>query len=282
MSRDYALPIDENGKCVLANVVNTECEGKKKSTKNPPMKWECTSECKKLTEAEVGTIIDLKAAFQHPIQDVRNTLDSCDSECPNQHYTKCSGGDVFELHGHPLVCSNDGGCHSKLRILKSAAIHFPVLSTFLRLVCCALESHKTVQSIDEALCTGDFQSLMDITKVSDFETLFSNELENSYEQCTEAADSVLVKPGVENQLLVTHAKLIAQLEKEIDDYPEHVCVSCQCLYQRKSVTKVELSDNLSSNVWPRIKDYVLGQNPNAGKDETLYMCNYCKSFIKKR
>ena len=92
---------------------------------------------------------------------------------------------------------------------------------------------------------------------------------------------MLVKPGVENQLLVTHAKLIAQLEKEIDDYPEHVCVSCQCLYQRKSVTKVELSDNLSSNVWPRIKDYVLGQNPNAGKDETLYMCNYCKSFIKK-
>ena len=47
------------------------------------------------------------------------------------------------------------------------------------------------------------------------------------------------------------------------------------------MTKVKLSDNLSSNVWPRIKYYVLGQNPNAGKDETLYMCNYCKSFIKK-
>ena len=92
-----------------------------------------------------------------------------------------------------------------------------------------------------------------------------------------ALDSVLVRPSVENQLLVTHAKLIAQLEKEIDDYPEHVCVSCQCLYQRKSVTK---SDNLSSNVWPRIKHYVLGQNPNAVKDETLYMCNYCKTFTK--
>ena len=76
---------------------------------------------------------------------------------------------------------------------------------------------------------------------------------------------MLVKPGVENQLLVTHAKLIAQLEKEIDDYPEHVCISCQCLYQRKSVTKVKLSDNLSSNVWPRLKYYVLGQIPMLGK-----------------
>ena len=86
----------------------------------------------------------------------------------------------------------------KLWILRSAATHFPVLSTFLRLVCCALESHEFVKNLDKALCTGDFQSLMEITKVSDFETLFNNVLENSYKQCTEAADSVLVKPGVEN------------------------------------------------------------------------------------
>ena len=66
--------------------------------------------------------------------------------------------------------------------------HFPMLSTFLRLVCCALESHKFIKNLDEALCTGDFQSLMEITKVNDFQTLFNNELENSYEQCMEAAD----------------------------------------------------------------------------------------------
>ena len=81
--------------------------------------------------------------------------------------------------------------------------------------------------------------------MSDFETLVSNELENSYEQCTEAKDSPLVKPGVENQLLDTYyAKLIAQLEKEIDNYPGHACISCQCLYQRKSVTVVKLSDTV--------------------------------------
>ena len=47
------------------------------------------------------------------------------------------------------------------------------------------------------------------------------------------------------------------------------------------MTVVKLSDNLSSNVWPRIKNNILGQNPNAGKDETLYMCNYCKALVKK-
>ena len=64
---DYALPIDENGKCALASEVHTEIEGKKTPHQNPPMKWECTIECKVLTEAEIGTILDLKAAFEHPI-----------------------------------------------------------------------------------------------------------------------------------------------------------------------------------------------------------------------
>ena len=54
---NYALPIDENWKYVLANEVNTECEGKKKKhyTKSPPMKWECTIV---LSQAKIGTIID--------------------------------------------------------------------------------------------------------------------------------------------------------------------------------------------------------------------------------
>ena len=47
--------------------------------------------------------------------------------------------------------------------------HFPVLSTFLRV----LQSYKFVQNLDEAVCTGDFQSLMEITKVNDFELIMS-------------------------------------------------------------------------------------------------------------
>ena len=46
------------------------------------------------------------------------------------------------------------------------------------------------------------------------------------------------------KLLIERAQLITQFESEVDDYPEHVCCSCECLYQRKSVTKVKLSDKL--------------------------------------
>ena len=33
-------------------------------------------------------------------------------------------------------------------------------------------------------------------------------------------------------------------------------------------------------MWPRLKSFILEQNPSAG-DQVLYMCNYCKPVIKK-
>ena len=71
------------------------------------------------------------------------------------------------------------------------------------------------------------------TNLSDFEALLSNEIETTYEQSTDAADLELVKPGIETQLLTKHAQLITELEKEIDDYPEHVC--CSCVSIRKNL-----------------------------------------------
>ena len=50
-------------------------------------KWECSSECKPVTAAEVGIILQLKAAFEMPLEDVRHALDHCDEGCPNGHYT---------------------------------------------------------------------------------------------------------------------------------------------------------------------------------------------------
>ena len=58
-------------------------------------------------------------------------------------------------------------------------------------------------------------------------------------------------------------------------------LSCECLYQRKYVTKVKLSDKLGNAVWPRLKGFILGQCPNTNEVGTMYMCNYCKSSIKK-
>ena len=190
-------------------------------------KWECSGECKIVTDIEVNAILTLKAVFEKPIQEVRHALDKCDDGCPNGHYSKVSS---VGLKGYPLVCSIDGGgCLSKLRLLRAASTHFPVLRQFLHEVYSAIRSHICVFQIDQALCIGNHQKLMEITEVDRFEGLLSNDVESSYEQCTdtEHAGSALRQPNLEAQLLITHAGLIAELEKEIDDFPDHACCSCE-------------------------------------------------------
>ena len=91
---------------------------------------------------------------------------------------------------------------------------------------------------------------------------------------------MLRNPNLESHLLTTYAKLMIDLDKEIDDYPEHVCCSCECLHQRKNVTIVSLSDNLGSAVWPRLKNFIT-QNYPAATDQELFMCKYCKALVKK-
>ena len=73
--------------------------------------------------------------------------------------------------------------------------------------------------------------------------------------------------------------VITSFEKEINDHPIYECCSCNCLHQRKSVTKVNLCDTLGKEIWPRLKSYIIESNPS-NEVEVLFMCNYCKNKIR--
>ena len=283
---DFPIPVDENGKCMLATE-NPDNEIEKHT--NKPLKWQCYSQCKPLTIAEVNAIVTLKEEFQKPIKEVLHTLQVCDDGCPNEHFSKSveasPNNDIYldcyaiDREGHPLVCFNDGNCVSKLRILRAASTHYPVLRNFLHALYNAIKSNVHVATIDNALCAADFHSLMEITKIEGFDSLLK--YESRYEQPTDivAADSILRNPNLESHLLLTHAKIIKDFEKEIEDFPEHACCSCERLHQRKCVTKIKLSDKLSSEVWPRLTSFITQNNVHV--PGTLYICNYCKPLIKK-
>ena len=284
VQRACVIPIDENGRCVMANEISSSGNETSKKGKQP-LKWCCSSECKTLTEAEVAAVVNLKQAFEKPMEELRTALYACDNGCPNGHYTKAvvrehAGSIVVDLQGHTLPCFNDGGCCSQLRILRAASTHYSVLRTLLNHVYSAITSHLGVLNIDKALSTGDLHFLKEITKVPDFAMFLTNDLDCSYEQHIDAAVADSVLKSVESRLLIAHAQVISDLEKEFDDDPEHACCSCERLHQRKSVTKVKLSDSLGSKVWPALKAFIVEQNPDAN-EQVLYMCNYCKALVKK-
>ena len=48
-----------------------------------------------------------------------------------------------------------------------------------------------------------------------------------------------------------------------------------CTRKKKSVTRVKLSDNLSRDVWPRLKEYMLDHNPEQTKYVIMQLLQDC-------
>ena len=228
-----------------------------------------------LNEFEVVAIVTFRAAFELSVEEVRQALAKCDMGCPNGHYTKLVGSLPVDLKGHPIVCYLGNSCTSNLRILRAASTHFPVLRRFLAHVTDALSAHRVVYDIDNALKNGNHKSLMKITGI---QSLLSCDVEEKYHKL-KSSDLALRRPTLETELAIAHAAVIAGFEKEIYDFPENVCICCERLHQRKSVSVVSLSDNFKSDVWCELKAHVLKYPPTVSS-QVLYMCHYCKTRVR--
>ena len=234
VQRHTAVPIDERGRCFVANGVSTMVRVDKTASPTQPkteqqfLRWKCCSECKPLTKTEVSAIVELKDSFDKPMIELRQDLDMCDSGCPNQHYTRVETRRFehysVERQGHPLICSIDTGCSSKLRILRAASAHFPVLRALQRNLYSALSSHRCIASLDEALSAGDFQALLAITKTDGFEGLFDGNGVTAKNQECDHQTNFAGAAFSDTPLEILHADLIiSAYEKElVQTDPVHV------------------------------------------------------------
>ena len=180
-----------------------------------------------------------------------------------------------QLLGHPLACYS--GCKSKLRVLRSAAPHYPLMRKLLRLVYEGMRCNRIIKTIDSTLRTGDFETLCKLCGIEEFKPLFSV-------RRSEVTADMFQEPkllNLESQLLIDHA-MIAELEKKLADDPEFPCCSCERLHQRKQVTAFKFHEaKFSSNMWKTLKARILQQNPHA-RTQTHYVCQYCRPNLIQR
>ena len=171
-------------------------------------------------------------------QTIREGLQILDKCTLHGHYTCPVQGDnaekpYHELAGHPLPCSQaNSHCESSLRVLRAAATHFPVLRRFLILLYEAIRQHHLLDSIDTALCAGDFEALLTICGMQDCKALFTtcspdqtSSLEDSVNQPIRLQQSNL--PDLETYLHLQHVGLIAEVEKKFALDAEFPCCSCE-------------------------------------------------------
>ena len=191
-----------------------------------------------------------------------------------------------ELAGHPLTCTNFG-CESSLRVIRAAAAHFPVVRMFTVLLYTAIRQHRLIDSIDTALCAGDFEKLAELCHVSDYKYLFkacsssddgsAAGLDHDSSQPIKLQEQKL--PDIESDLPVEYAELIADVENHFDDDVEFPCSSCKRLFQRKKVTEFKFSaEKFSSDVRKLLKQHMSQSNLNTGS-ESHYVCQYCQPIL---
>ena len=214
--------------------------------------------------------------FQENVCKLRQGLDDVDSDCTNGHYACRITG--RELAGHPLPCTI-AGCQSKLRTLRAASPHYPMLRLFLILLYQTLRNHKFISSIDSALRSGSFESLALLCGYSRYQKLFSG-TEKVHDKLLEIQQPSL--PDLESKLHVQHAEMIAELEAKLADDPEYPCCSCERLHQKKNVTAFEFFEpqRFTSNMWLTLKAYMYMSDPDV-ISKTHYVCRYCRFSLNK-
>ena len=62
--------------------------------------------------------------------------------------------------------------NGQLRIIRAAAVHYPLLRKFLNLLYQARWHHCRVLNLDNALCSADFQELMKLTDIESYGALY--------------------------------------------------------------------------------------------------------------
>ena len=120
---------------------------------------------------------DLDIGCPHLHRTLPPTVYSSDSDdeeererVPPVHDGDADNGDHWM--GHPFPCSSMGSCGNQLRIIRAAAVHYPLLRKFLNLLYLASWHHRRVLNHDNALCSADFRELMKLTDIESYGALY--------------------------------------------------------------------------------------------------------------
>ena len=284
------IVVDNNGRCVIAEEV-----GQRDSKTDRPLKWKCTAECKLPTSNEAQCIIAVKALFEEPVHKLREALNRIDECTEHGHYTRMLSINTpkpyYELAGHPLPCATvNSNCKSRLKILRAAATHFPLLRRLVVLLYEAIRLHRLLDNIDTRLCAGDFKKLVQICDIVDYKVIFSaSSISADAVSVDTVADDTDLPiglqqpnlPDLESELHVQYAAIISEVEKKFADDAEFPCCSCERLLLRKQVTAFKLSDAKFNSVkWKSLKRHIL-QNNSDTASQTHYVCQYCRPVLNK-
>ena len=273
------IPVDENGK---AHLFVSNVGDKVKH-------WSCSAMCRQISDEDVDAIVSISNLFQLPLVEVRESLENIDTGCPHGHHVKPHEmhDDMVDIEvvklGHSLPCTTSGMCHSSLRILRAASVHYSALRSMLYNVYHSRKAHATISAIDNSLQNADTDTLR---KLLEYEEIINDaDADASCEDDTPDVSGItftdLGLPNVETHLEIFYAPIIEEYNDKLSKDPEFACCSCERLMFRNNVTKFRYGvEKFKSPAWNKLNQYLITIDPDVvGKE--LYVCKYCRPLLNK-
>ena len=96
-------------------------------------------------------------------------------------------------------------------------------------------SHRAIKEIDMGLRNADITKLIDSKSLHD---LLTEDTNDSYMQGVSETTSKYRQSSIETPLLLEHATVVAEYEKDCEDFADIPCMCCECLCQGKNVSKM--------------------------------------------
>ena len=274
------IPIDENGKAHLF-VSNVGDKVKR---------WSCSTMCRQISDKDVDAIVSITNIFQLPLVEVRESLENIDEGSPHGHHVKPHEmhDDMVDIEvvklGHSLPCTTSGMCHSNLRILRAASVHYSAFRSMLYNVYHSRKAHATISAIDSSLQNADTDTLRKLLGILEYEEVI-NDADTSYEDDKPDAAGVTFTdvglPNVETQLEIIYAPIIEEYNDKLSKDPEFACCSCERLIFRNNVTKFKYGvEKFKSPAWNKLNQHLVTIDPDV-VDKELYVCKYCRPILNK-
>ena len=246
--------------------------------------------CRQISDKDVDAIVSITNIFQLPLVEVRESLENIDEGSPHGHHVKPHEmhDDMVDIEvvklGHSLPCTTSGMCHSNLRILRAASVHYSALRSMLYNVYHSRKGHASISAIDSSLQNADTDTLRKLLGILEYEEVI-NDADTSYENDEPDAAGVTFTdvglPNVETQLEIIYAPIIEEYNDKLSKDPEFACCSCERLIFRNNVTKFKYGvEKFKSPTWNKLNQHLVTIDPDV-VDKELYVCKYCRPILNK-
>ena len=215
--------------------------------------------------------LDDKPEITKTVCNIYESIGECDpieARSYIKHVDDCNQPESHDpcLTGHSQLCHLDAkACDSKLLYLRKLSPHFPNVRQLVNMIYNVRHCDKQLCQIDQALQTGNVESLQQIATVQ----------KSAYQGSTEVSTSTID----ESKILKTFMNAFVAYKNRCSEWAEFPCMSCNKLcYKRECVLLERCRVPITGNAWNLLKEYL---ESHPGPDDLLSEGHICKFCIEK-